>query len=234
MSAASRAKATGWLNIVKEETECHFPYAIFSVVLSMILLSFFSFSREGLDHVYAHRLFHIFHFLHLLFAATGVVLMFRRYSKNIAAMIFVGVLVPAVFCSLSDAIIPYLGGQLLRADMVFHWCFLQHKTTVSIFLSMGIINGWLMSRRPSGNQMFYSASSHFAHIFISSMASMLYMVGYGITDWWGMTGAIFLFLIVAVLIPCTLSDIVVPVLFASRMPKVNEDMVHGGCSDKHC
>ncbi len=234
MSPASRSTGTSWQAIVKEETACHFPYAIFSVVLSMVLLSFFSFSPAGLDQVYAHRLFHIFHFLHLLFSATGVVLMFQRYSKNIPAMIFVGVLVPAIFCSLSDAIIPYLGGHLFNADMVFHWCFLQHKTTVSIFLSMGIINGWLMSRRPTSQHMFYSAGSHFGHIFISSMASMLYMVGYGITDWWGMTGAIFLFLIVAVLIPCTLSDIVVPVIFASRLSDGRTHLGHGGCSNKSC
>ncbi len=201
-----------WWSVVKEEVLCHFPYALFSVVLSMIILGFFT---PGIDPKYAHRLFHGFHFLHLLFAGTGVVITFRRYSQSILPMLLVGFFVPAVFCTLSDAAIPYLGGSIFSLSMKFHWCFIKHKFTVLTFLSMGVINGYIMSTHLKRRALFFSTGSHFLHIFISSMASILYLVSFGFTQWWHAIGTVFIFLIGAVLLPCTFSDIVVPVLFAT-------------------
>ena len=63
----------------------------------------------------AYRLFHNFHFLHLLFAAASTILMFRRYSSNFLMRLLVGFTVPAVFCTVSDAFLPYLGGKYVRA-----------------------------------------------------------------------------------------------------------------------
>jgi hypothetical protein len=198
-----------------EEILCHFPYAIFSVAVSMIILSLLSTitATDNQSHM-CHRLFHSFHFLHLLFAATGTMLTFRRYSKNIIGGIAVGLLVPAIFCTVSDAFLPYLGGKFIGLDMHFHWCFISHLDTVLPFLIIGMLNGWVMSSHTRNLHMFYSVGFHFFHIFVSSMASILYLVGYGFTDWWAQMGFVFLFLVFAVLVPCTLSDIVVPMMFA--------------------
>jgi hypothetical protein len=200
---------------ITSEILCHLPYAIFSVAFSMIVLSFLTSSGTGAGTAsFAYRLFHNFHYLHLLFAATGAVLTFRRYSKNVVLGIAVGFAVPALFCTFSDAFLPYLGGKFVDLDMHFHWCFISHLDTVLPFLVVGMINGWVMSSHPSNRQLFYSLGFHFLHIFISSMASILYLVSFGFYDWWEKMGFVFTFLILAVLIPCTLSDIVVPVLFA--------------------
>ena len=197
------------------EILCHLPYAIFSVALSMICMSLLSFMTTNAHYEDAcHRLFHNFHYLHLLFAATGTMLTFRRYSKNVVLGIAVGFVVPALFCTFSDAVLPYLGGTMVGLDMQLHWCFLSHLDTVLPFLIVGMINGWAMSKHAQSLHMFYSISFHFAHIFISSMASLLYLVSFGFSDWWTCMGFVFIFKIIAVLIPCTLSDIVVPMLFA--------------------
>jgi hypothetical protein len=166
----------------------------------------------------AHRLFHNFHYLHILFAATGAVLTFRRYSKNIVLGILVGFLVPAVFCTMSDMIIPYLGGRVVDLNMQFHLCFISHLDSILPFLIGGVINGWVMSSHASGLQLFYSLGFHFFHIFISSMASVLYLVSFGLHNWAKFMGPLFVFLIIAVLLPCTLSDIVVPMFFARFKP----------------
>jgi hypothetical protein len=203
-----------------QEIMCHLPLAIFSVAFSMIVLSFLSyFDGSGSNSAGAHRLFHNFHFLHLLFAGTGTVLTFRRYSRKIVMGIFVGYLIPFVFCTLSDAILPYLGGELLGVDMHFHWCFISHIKNVLPFLLVGMLNGWVMSGHSINKQLFYSQGFHFLHIFISSMASILYLVSFGFSSWYKQMGIVFIFLILAVLIPCTLSDIVVPVLFAKKKRK---------------
>ncbi len=205
------------------ELLCHLPYAIFSVAFSMICLSLLSFitASDGSAAANYYRLFHNFHFLHLLFAATGAILTFRRFSDNAFLGAIVGLAVPVFFCTFSDAFLPYLGGRMVNLNMHFHWCFLSHLDTVLPFLGVGMINGWVMSSHASNLQLFYSLGFHFLHIFISSMASILYLVSFGFNNWWAHMGFVFLFLIGAVLIPCTLSDIVVPMLFA-RAGKKNK------------
>jgi hypothetical protein len=200
---------------VREEILCHLPYAIFSVALSMICLSLLSFISFGPGQAaVSYRLFHNFHFLHILFAATGSMLTFKRFSKNIPTGILVGLLVPTIFCTISDSFLPYLGGLAFGLDMHFHWCFLSHLPIVLPFLFVGVINGWVMSSHQSNLRLFYSLGFHFFHIFVSSMASMLYLVSFGFSQWWELMGMVFLFLIFAVLLPCTLSDIVIPMMFA--------------------
>ncbi len=213
---------------------CHLPYAIFSVALAMIILTFLSHlgGTEAAGHVCSHghahdhahgslayRLFHNFHFLHILFAATGTMLTFRRYSSNVLKGLLVGFAVPGFFCTLSDALLPYLGGAVLKLPMSFHWCFVSHWDTVLPFLLVGMVNGWVMSSHKPSIQVFYSVWFHFFHIFISSMASILYLVSFGFHDWWTKMGFVFTYMIVVVLIPCTLADIVIPMLFAKIKKK---------------
>jgi len=200
---------------VISELLCHFPYAIFSVAFAMICLSLLDYiPSQTAQAAASYRLFHSFHFLHLLFAATGTMLTFRRFSNNFVLGWIVGIAVPTVFCTISDAFLPFLGGKIVNLDMHFHWCFLSHLDTVLPFLVVGAINGIVMSSHASNLRLFYSLGFHFLHIFISSMASILYLVSFGFSDWASHMGFVFLFLIGAVLIPCTLSDIVVPMLFA--------------------
>ena len=128
--------------------------------------------------------------------------------------IIVGFCVPIIFCTLSDAVLPYLGGAVVGLDMEFHWCFLDHIETVLPFLLVGMLNGWVMSAHAPTKILFYSVSFHFLHIFISSMASILYLVSFGFYEWWMRMGFVFLYIIVVVLIPCTLADIVLPTILA--------------------
>jgi hypothetical protein len=199
---------------LKEELLCHFPYAIFSVATAMAVLSFITYPKVSNTVEISYRLFHNFHFLHLLFAASGTILMFRRYSNNFLWSLVVGFSVPTVFCTISDAFLPFLGGKIFGLDMELHWCFLQHISTVLPFLIGGVINGWVMSLHKHSKQMFYSLGFHFAHIFVSSMAGLLYLISFGFNDWWKKMGFVFLYLVFAVLIPCIMSDVVVPIFFA--------------------
>lgn len=196
-----------------EEFLCHLPYAIFSVAMSMVGLSVLT--LFGQEPKVLKLLFHNFHYLHILFAGTGVVLTFRRYSKNTIGALLVGISVPVVFCTLSDSVLPFLSGWYFALDMHFHWCFMEHIDKVLPFLFIGVLNGFVMSNHPASRQFFYSAGSHFIHILISSMASLLYVASFGFVAWHTKIGFVFLFLIVAVLLPCTLSDIVIPILFAN-------------------
>ena len=210
----------GHEHTLSNELACHFPYAVFSVSMCLAVLSFLSFMTvcnfndnqsvcKG-----AHLLFHSFHFMHIVFAATGTLITFFRFSKNIVKGLLVGILSSMTFCTLSDAVLPYLGGRLLGVNMHFHLCFFSELDKVLPFLIVGLINGYVMSKHHASKQSFYSTSSHFIHILISSFASMFYLVAHGFVDWSANIGFVFLFLIFAVVIPCTFSDVVVPMAFA--------------------
>jgi len=202
------------------ELLCHVPYAIFSVAFAMICLSILAFLKgDSVTSNDTHHLFHNFHFLHLLFAATGTMLTFRRFSKNIGSALIVSFIVPIVFCTTSDALLPYLGGRLIGLPMDLHWCFIDHLDIVLPFLIGGMINGLAMSTHKQNLHISYSLTFHFFHIFVSSMASILYLVSFGFHDWAHHMGFVFIFLVCAVLLPCTASDIIVPMLFAKSEHK---------------
>ena len=74
--------------------------------------------------------------------------------------------------------LPFLGGYYLGIDMKFHWCFIEHLGRVLPFLVVGILNGYVLSNHSESGQIFYSRGSHFLYIFISSMASILYLAGF--------------------------------------------------------
>jgi hypothetical protein len=195
---------------IKHELLCHFPYAVYAVALSMVLVALIT-VRGALSHAALHGLFHTLHFLHIVFAATGTVLVYRKYNGGIFGSLFVGSIVPAIFCTLSDAVMPYLGGVMYGIDMEFHWCFRDHLGVIIPFLLVGIINGIVLSLHDSAGQDRYAATSHFLHIFISALASTMYMIGHGFAAWQSSVSYLFLFLLFAVLIPCTFADVIVPV-----------------------
>lgn len=210
---------------VLSELLCHLPYAIFSVAMCLGLLSFSSYFSLNIDNNIASRgadlLFHTFHFMHIAFAATGTIIMFNRFSTGIVQALFIGIVSPIFFCMLSDIIFPYVGGWLLGIDMRLHICFLSEFKNVLPFLIIGIINGFVLSNHHHAAQPVYSIFSHFFHILVSSLASTFYLVSHGFVTWYNYLGGVFLLLIVAVVVPCSLSDVVVPMLFA-KADKKNE------------
>lgn len=209
---------------LSSELLCHFPYAVFSVTVGLAFLSFVSlFSFTNTDprvaKKAAHVLFHSFHFMHLVFAAVGTVITYRRFSNNVVKAMIVGIVSPAIFCVLSDAVLPVLTGRLLGAHMHFHLCFYKEPYNVLPFLIIGMITGLIMSYHHNADKSLYALHSHAVHIFVSSLASTFYLVANGFSHWYENIGMVFLSLIVAVVIPCTLSDVVVPMIMAIRAEK---------------
>ncbi|MBT4594842.1 hypothetical protein HOD08_03110 [bacterium] len=195
----------------------HLPCAIFAVGLSIILTGILTAICPDLSAFAknSRQLFHTLHYVHLLFASTGTVLVYRKISNaGIFSSILVGTITPAIFCTLSDAVLPCIGGQLLGLNVEMHWCFLHHFTSVLPFLALGVFNGILVSSRCVDKTFSSTLTYHSAHIFVSAMASMLYLVAYGLSSWGHYMGSILCILVVAVVVPCTLSDLVIPTLCA--------------------
>lgn len=152
--------------------------------------------------------------MHILFASTSVVLAFRRRSGNILGAIIIGMILPAIFCTASDALVPYWGISMFGLNVHFHWCFGKHFFSVYPFLVGGIVAGLILSHNRSKNLFIYSMISHVSHSLVSSMASLFYLVGFGFNTWHKHLGLIFVVLLFAVVVPCLLSDLIVPSLCA--------------------
>jgi hypothetical protein len=213
----------------------HFPYATLSVALALMLLTlimvFFdggitahqaisACSHEGCSHTSGlDILFHSFHFIHILFATSGTIVTFRRYSENILAGLLVGTLSSMIFCTLSDVLLPYVAGRLLGIEMDLHICFATELSNILPFLFVGLFNGWVMTQLPEFRTQENSLFLHFLHTFISAMASIFYAVGHGLSDFYSYFGMFYLLMVVAVIIPCTLSDVIAPIFFAQFVSK---------------
>lgn len=207
------------------ELICHFPYAVYSACLGFVTVSLLGVSNTQL-FLQGHSqvldgVFHSFHYLHIIFATTGSLLTFSRFSSNLFKGVLLAVSSAVIFCSLSDIILPYLSGLAFGVDIHFHLCFVQEFKNVLPFLIVGILNGYVLNRNDVATKGLYARYSHFAHILISTMASLFYLISQGFFGWQQHIGQIFILLIISVVIPCTFADVIVPVIFA-RARNVDE------------
>jgi hypothetical protein len=207
-------------HLVIDELICHFPYAVFSVAISLIVLTILDLLVGNSTSLITQQqtwfnMFHSFHFVHIVFASVGAMITFSKFSNDRLRGLVVSAASAMVFCILSDILMPYIGATMLGIDMKLHICFWSELHNILPFLLIGLLTGWLITAHHKNlDHDSMGMWSHFTHIFVSSMASMFYMVSSGFTDWVSQIGMLFLLLIFAVVIPCTLSDVVVPILFA--------------------
>jgi hypothetical protein len=162
--------------------------------------------------VQAGRLFHVFHPLHLLFSATATTAMFWRHDKALPKAAIIGFVGAVVVCGISDIIIPFVAGELLGVKMHLHICVIERPGLILPFVLFGIFTGLVV---PAAIQS--TIFSHAAHIFISSMASILYLVSFGLTEWIYVGGMVFIYMVLAVVIPCCTSDIIFPLLLTKKV-----------------
>jgi len=186
-------------------------------MISIIVVGFLSFfaslmpPQGNLKEAYDH-LFHIFHPAHILFSAVTTTAIFWKYEKILWKAVFIGLFGTIPICTLSDILIPYLGGMFLNLPMEMHICFIEEPMLVLPFGIMGVLSGLVISESVEQSTKY----SHSAHIFVSSMASLIYLISFGLNDWAHMLGAIFLITVIAVALPCCTSDIIFPIMCARK------------------
>ena len=156
--------------------------------------------------------FYISHPLHVLLSALVTTAMYMRYKKGkVWVVILIGWTGSLGIATISDAMIPYLGGNLLHAQMELHVPFIE-EWWINLFALAGIAIGyWKQTTR----------IPHFGHVLLSTWASLFYIMAFGIADnWIPLLPFMFLILFLAVWIPCCLSDIVYPLLFLGKEPEL--------------
>jgi len=212
---------------VWEELAAHLPFSVGSVVVALSALTAVNLVFQVRDHDALERIFHVSHSIHVLLAATGTTAMFLIYSGRRPAAALIGILGSVPICTLADIAFPWLGGRLLGQTMEFHICALQEPFLIWPCAAIGVATG-LFSAPHVRRLTIYS---HSGHVLVSSFASALYLMSFGVSNWLVHFGWVILIVTVAVMLPCVASDIVLPLLFTKRrrrQPEMGdeEEIIH--------
>jgi hypothetical protein len=194
----------------------HLPFTVVSSIVALILVGIMTAVVFDLKQNFiaqgAQKLFHIFHPVHILFSATATSAMFWRYEKKVVKAVIIGLSGSILICGISDVIIPFCSGFFFGKNFKFHLCILEHPFIILPFVTTGIVIGLIAMEKVQKTTFF----SHSGHVFTSSMASMLYLISFGLVDWFNHVGSVFIIIIIAVIIPCCTSDIILPLLFTKE------------------
>lgn len=202
-----------WQLVVTEFAH-HLPYTLIGSLIAMAAV--WAFGMQQLTNSHSETLlsqarasFHLFHPLHICLSAIATTSLFWRHDRHLLRALLTGSLGTIIPCGLSDYVFPYIGGRLMGQSMELHLCLVDHPQLFFPFLALGMLAGFWAEERLTGSHLF----SHGAHIFVSSAASLLYLMSFGFTGWMTDVRLVFpafLIIVIAVWVPCCISDIVVP------------------------
>jgi len=201
------------LKRIASELKRHVPFTAFGAVTGIIIMAIIVLAN--VPALISQATFYTLHPIHVLLSALVTTAMYKKYSKGrIWVVILIGYAGSIGIATLSDAVIPYLGGTLLRVEMEFHAPFIETEKIPFIGAEgWKIVNSLALAGVAFGYWKHITKIPHFGHVLLSTWASLFYFTAFGIARWIPLLPFIFLFLFLAVWIPCCLSDIVFPLLF---------------------
>ena len=192
---------------IATELKDHTPFTALGAVTGIIIMVIIVLGNVPTQ--ISQGAFYTFHPIHVLLSALVTTAMFKKHSsRKIWAAIAIGYSGSIGIATLSDSIIPYLGGTLLGIEIEFHIGFIEKWWLVNPLALVGITLGYL---RPT------TKFSHSGHVLLSTWASLFYFTAFGIAPWIPLLPLVFLFLFLSVWLPCCISDIVFPLLFTSNV-----------------
>ncbi len=193
------------LKRIAKELKEHAPFTALGALTGIAIMTIIVFGNvpSGISYT----IFYTLHPLHVVLSAIVTTAMYMRYRKaKIWIAILIGWTGSIGIATISDVVIPFLSGSLLNVQMEFHIPFIE-KWWVNLLALAGIAIGY---RKQT------TRIPHFGHVLLSTWASLFYFTAFGIADWIPLLPFIFLFLFLAVWIPCCTSDIVYPLLFVGK------------------
>ena len=194
---------------IAHELKEHLPFTALGALTGIIIMVIIVLGNVPSN--ISQTVFYTLHPLHVLLSALVTTAMYVRYRKaKFWVAILIGWTGSIGIATISDAIIPYLGGSLLHAQMEFHVPFIEEWWINFLALGGIAIGYWKQTTK----------IPHFGHVLLSTWASLFYIMAFGKAEWIPLLPFIFLFLFLAVWLPCCLSDIVYPLLFLRKEPEL--------------
>ena len=214
MMSCDHIKGNGkqMLKQISTELKNHAPFTLFGALTGIIVMVLFS----QLPSHTSYTIFYILHPIHVLLSAlvTSSIFMIHKHRNKsdgyiLPALLVIGFTGSLGIATLSDSIIPFLGETLLNMPKrEIHIGFIEKWWLVNPLAFLGICIAYF---RPA------TKFPHAGHVLFSTWASLFHMImalgeNLNIISYL----AIFMFLFLAVWIPCCVSDIVFPLLFTKE------------------
>lgn len=190
---------------IAKELKRHAPFTAFGAATGVIIMSIIVLSN--VPPSVSYTAFYTLHPLHVIFSALVTTAIYKSYTHGKPwRAILIGYTGSIGIATLSDAIIPYIGAYLLGISIPFIIPFLA-KWWINPLAFVGIMIGYW---KPA------TKFPHAGHVLLSTWASLFNITQHQITIASWMFPFIFLFLFLAVWVPCCTSDIVYPLLFTKN------------------
>lgn len=196
---------------IKEELKTHAPFTVLGAITGIVLMVFF----RNLPYKTAENAFYVFHPLHVLLSGMATAAMYRRHKCsvdrrqcNIFVLLVIGYVGALGVATLSDSVIPYLGELLLNMpNRHMHAGFLEKPLLINFLAILGVMIAYF---KPA------TKFPHFGHVLLSTWASVFHIImakGQVLPLFSYLV--VFIFLFLAVWLPCCVSDIIFPLLFVT-------------------
>jgi len=213
------------LRRILSELKEHVPFTAIGAVTGIALMVIIILAKIPAN--ISEAAFYTLHPLHVVLSALVTTALYRRYSRGrLWAAVIIGYLGSVGIATLSDAVIPFLGGSTLNIGIGFHAPFLETEAFPYLGVSKWVvINAAAAIGIGIGYWKQTTKFPHTGHVLLSTWASLFYFTAFGTAAWLPLLPIIFVFLFLAVWLPCCLSDIVFPLLFIRRVA-TGDDMAY--------
>lgn len=197
---------------ITKELKNHAPFTIFGAITGIIIMLFF----QNLSSGVSYNVFYILHPLHVALSAFVTASIYELHicgvdkhikgKCNLWVLLVIGYIGSIGIATISDSLIPYLGEVMLRMpNRGIHLGFIEKWWLVNPLAILGVTIAYL---HPT------TKFPHSGHVLLSTWASLFHIImATGQNLSYFLYLVIFLFLFLAVWIPCCVSDIVFPLLF---------------------
>ena len=204
---------------ISKELKQHIPFTSFGALTGILIIVVSLKMPKNISY----NIFYVLHPIHVVLSALVTASIYKlhtcgRLSKkcikgrcNLWVLFLIGYVGSIGIATLSDSIIPFLGETLLNMPhREIHLGFIEKWWLVNPLAIVGIIFAYF---KPT------TKVPHAGHVLLSTWSSLFHiLMAVGLSLSWFSYIAVFVFLFLAVWIPCCLSDIVFPLLFVKDQP----------------
>ncbi len=197
---------------IVRELKNHTSFTFLGAITGIVIMVFF----QHIHRTAALNIFYVLHPIHVVLSALVTASMYELHKGgkgkggySIWILLVIGYTGSIGIATISDSLIPYLGEVMLdMPNRGLHIGFIEKWWLVNPLAILGIAIAYF---RPS------TKFPHAGHVLLSTWASLFHIImAVGDTLNWLSYIAVFVFLFLAVLIPCCVSDIVFPLLFVGN------------------
>jgi len=197
---------------ILKELKHHAPFTFFGAITGIVIMLVF----QKLPHNVSFNIFYVLHPSHVLLSALVTASMYKLHKTkqlkgkcSLPMLLIIGYFGAIGIATISDSLIPYLGESILdMPNRGIHLGFIEKWWLVNPLALIGIAIAYF---KPT------TKFTHYGHVLLSTWATLFHIImAMGESLHWALYFIVFLFLFVAVWLPCCVSDIIFPLLFIRK------------------